>query len=103
MYFVSVYTVNIVHLILVFIFIIQIIAPGIVSYSYKINILVFQSLYLLGFMINLLKVYNFSYFRTDLLKFIIAYNENKDSNDLELMIYGLVYCFYFQYRASNIE
>ena len=105
MYFVSVYTVNLVHMVLVCIFIIQIIAPGKINYCYKINLFIFQSLYLLGFIIDLLKVYYIDTFNKykAFLQFIIVYNDDVTSNDLEIMIYGLIYCFYFQYRTTHID
>ena len=105
MYFVSVYTVNLMHVILVSILIFQIISPGKLNYCYKINALIFQSLYLIEFIINLLKIKYFDAFNKykNLLKFLIVYNENIYSNDIEIFIYGVIYCFYFQYRTCNID
>ena len=105
MYFVSVYTVNLMHVILVSILIFQIISPGKLNYCYKINALIFQSLYLIEFIINLLKIKYFDAFNKykNLLKFLIVYNEDIYSNDIEIFIYGVIYCFYFQYRTCNID
>ena len=38
-----------------------------------------------------------------LLQFLIVYNEDIHSNDIEIFIYGVIYCFYFQYRTCNIK
>ena len=103
MYFVSIYTVNLMHVILVSILIFQIISPGKLNYCYKVNALIFQLLYLIEFIIDLLKIKFSDFFdkHKTLLQFLIVYSEN--SNDIEIFIYGVIYCFYFQYRTCNIE
>ena len=103
MYLVSVHRVNLVHFILVFIFIMQIIIPKKMHYFYKINISIFQLLYFVEFVIDLLKIYFYETFNNhkDLLELFIIYSEDKTSNDIEIFIYGVVYCFCFQYRAYN--
>ena len=103
MYFVSIYTVNLMHVILVSILIFQIISPGKLNYCYKVNALIFQLLYLIEFIIDLLKIKFSDFFdkHKTLLQFLIVYCEN--SNDIEIFIYGVIYCFYFQYRTCNIE
>ena len=105
MYFLAIYTVNLMHVILVCILIFQIISPGKLNYCYKINALIFQLLYLIEFIIDLLKSKYFNKFNEskDLLQFLIVYNDDLDSNDIEIFIYGVIYCFYFQYRTCNIE
>ena len=105
MYFIAIYTVNLMHVILVCILIFQIISPGKLNYCYKVNTLILQLLYLIEFIIDLLKIKYFDKFKKskDLLQFLIVYNEDIDSNDIEIFIYGVIYCFYFQYRTCNIE
>ena len=106
MYLVSVYTVNLIHVILVFILIFQIIAPGKLNGSYKIITLIFQLLYLIEFIIDFLKIQYFETFNDykKLLKFFFVYNsEDIKSNDIEIFIYGVILCFYFQYRTCNID
>ena len=101
MYLVSVKTINIVHLILVCIFIMQIIFPKKMHYFYNIIISIFQSLYLVEFIIDLLKIYYFEKFKRhkEILELFIIYTDDKTSNNIEIYIYGVVYCFCFQYRA----
>ena len=105
MYFVSIYTVNLIHVILVSILIFQIIAPGKLNYCYKVNAAIFQLLYLIEFIVDLLKNKYFESFNRHkyLLKFLIVYNEDLYSNDIEIFMYGVIYCFYFQYRTRNIN
>ena len=104
MYLVSVSTVNFIHVILVFILIFQIIAPGRLNGCYKIITLIFQLLYLIEFIIDFLKIQLFDFFNRnkDLLQFFFVYNVKRDSNDIEFLIYGVILCFYFQYRTCNI-
>ena len=105
LYFVSVYTINAIHAILVLILFFQIVAPNKLNYFYRFNIIFFQLLYVIEFIIDLLKSKYTELFKENknLLKFLISYNEDLNSNDLEIFIYGVIYCFYFQYRTCNIE
>lgn len=73
MYLVAVYTVNLIHVILVLILIFQIIAPGKLNGCYKMIVLIFQLLYFIEFIIDLLKIkYNetFNEYKT-LLQFFL--------------------------------
>ena len=105
MYFVSVYTVNVIHVLLILIFIFQIILPEKMNYCYKIKILLFQLFYVIEFVIDLIK----SKYIEELkeyqkwLEFFVVYSDDIKTNDIELFIYGVIYCFYFQYRTCNIE
>ena len=105
MYFVSVHTVNVIHLLLILIFMFQIIFPNKVNYCYKVNILLFQLFYIVEFAVDLFKTKYSEELKNykNLLQFFIVYNEDLKSNDIEIFIYGVVYCFYFQYRTKNIE
>ena len=105
MYLVSVYTVNFIHVILVFILIFQIITPGVLNGCYKIITLIFQLLYLFEYLIDLFKIEFNDFFNEhkSLLQFFFVYNEDKKSNDIEFFIYGVILCFYFQYRTCNIN
>ena len=105
MYLVSVITVNLIHVILVLILIFQIIAPGKLNGCYRMIILIFQALYLIEFIIDLLKIKFIETFNAykDLLQFFFVYSEDIESNDIEILIYAVILCFYFQYRTSNIN
>ena len=93
MYFVSVHTVNVIHVLLILIFIFQIISPVKINYCYKINILLFQFFYLIEFIIDLIKSkYNeqLKEYKTTL-DFFVVYNEDINTNDIEIFIYGIIY------------
>ena len=101
MYLVSVKTINFVHLALVLIFLMQILFPKKMHYFYKIIISLFQLLFLFEFVLDLLKIYFYDTFEKHkkILELFLIYNDDKTSNDIEIYIYGVVYCFWFQYRA----
>jgi hypothetical protein len=101
MYLVSVPVINVAHLVLVFIFIMQIVLPKKMHYFYKIIISIFQLLILAEYLVDLLKIYYAQKFSDNkqILELFIIYSDDKDKNDIEIYIYGVVYCFCFQYRA----
>ena len=103
MYFVSVYTVNLVHVILVFIFMLQIIFPSKINSILLIILIVLQLLFLFEFIIDLLKVYFRDYFNKHLevMNLLLLYDGNIFSNELEIFIYAVVYFFHFQYKTYN--
>ena len=105
MYLVSVYTVNLIHVILVFILVLQIITPGLLNGCYKTITLIFQLLYLFEFLIDLFKIKYKELFKDkiELLQFFFVYKDDFKSNDIEFFIYGVILCFYFQYRTCNID
>ena len=105
MYLVSVNTVNLIHVILVFILIFQIISPGIFNGCYKFITLIFQLLYLFEYVIDLLKVKYFEEFKgnSTILQFFFVYTIDMEANDIEFFIYGVILCFYFQYTTCNVE
>ena len=73
MYFVSVYTINLVHIVLVFIFMIQIISPSKINEIFSIILIVLQLLFLFEFIIDFLKVYYFDAFKTLITTFVLIY------------------------------
>ena len=103
MYFVSVYTVNIIHLILVFILMFQIISPSKINVILLIILIVLQLLFLFEFIIDLLKVYYIDIFNKheDLMKLLLLYDNDISSNNLEIFLYAVVYSFHFQYKTYN--
>ena len=100
MYFISMHTVNIIHLIFIIIFIIQILQPKIVQRYYKIIIINIQVFFLFEYIIDLTKYYYINKFQENLMvfKLILSYDEtNKEINIYnEIFSYVAVYAFYFQ-------
>ena len=105
MFCVSVTTVNLTHVVLVFIFAIEILLPKKMHYLYLILLIIFQLLYLLEFLVDLLKIKLFDWFNEhqDLLQLLIVYKGNLYKTDIEWIIYFVIYCVYFQYRAHKNE
>ena len=101
MYFVSVYTVNVTHVFLVFIFVLQIVIPKQIKYFYKFLIIIFQIVYLIEFVLNLLKDYEILKQYKEYLDLFIIFNEEKF--EIEIYLYAVIYCLYFQHITCNLE
>ena len=105
MYFVSVYKVNLTHILLVLIFVLQIVIPKKIKYLYKILIIVFQIVYLVEFIIDLLKVHYFEKFNNhkNTLDLFIVYSGDLQKCDIEIFLYAVIYCLYFQHTTYKLK
>ena len=105
MYFVSVYKVNLTHVLLVLIFVLQIVIPKKIKSLYKILIIIFQFVFLIEFIIDLLKIHYHNDFNKhkNLLNIFIVYSEDLKKCDIEIFLYGVIYCFYFQHTTCNLK
>ena len=105
MYLVTVNIVNIVHFILVITFVMQIVFPSKMHYFYKPFITIFQLLYLAEFLFDFLKIKFLDFFKQNkaFLELFLVYSEDEKSNDIEIFIFAIVYCFNFQYRAFRTD
>ena len=103
MYFVSMGSINLIHLFLVVIFIIQILFPNKIKKMYKAILYILQILFLIELYIHIFKAYFFESFNNskDLMNIFLIYTENITDNNMELSIYLVLYCFYFQYQFDN--
>ena len=116
MYFVANKEVNIIHLILVIIFMIQLLTPQYIKKLCIFIIILFNLLYLVEYIMDLLKVYYREEFFANLkiIKFFLVYDIEKNENgsfkqctflktQIEIFIYGIIYCFYIHYHLYNNE
>ena len=103
MYLVAVKSINVIHLILVVIFLIQILIPDKIKYLFEIFLCLLQFLFLFELITDILKVYYLKEFNDnkDFMNFLLIYSEGLLDNNIEIFIYGVVYCFYFQYQIYN--
>ena len=103
MYFVAVRSINIVHFILVIIFLIQILLPNKIQNCFEIILCIMQFLFLFEVITDLLKVYYYYEFKNNknFMNLMLIYTEKLSDNNTEIFIYGVVYCFYFQYQIFN--
>ena len=104
-YFVAVANINLTHIVLVLIFILQILIPKQVKYLYKVLIIIFQIIYLIEFVIDLLKIHYFENFNEhkDILELFIVYSKDINKCDVEIFLYAVIYCFYFQHTTCNLK
>ena len=101
MYFVAMRSINLIHLVLVAIFLIQILFPLQIQKIYKGIICILQILFLIELVIHLLKAYFIENFNKDFMNFISTYTDIITDNNMELSIFLVLYCFYFQYQFDN--
>ena len=103
MYFVAVKSINIVHFILVIIFLIQILLPNKIQNCFEVILCIMQFLFLFELLTDLLKVYYQEEFKKnkDFMNLMLIYSEDLSDNNIEIFIYGVIYCFYFQYQIYN--
>ena len=103
MYLVAVKSINLIHLFLVIIFLVQILFPDKIKYLFEIILCLLQFLFLFELITDILKVYYLQEFNDnkDFMNFLLIYSEGLSDNNIEIFIYGVVYCFYFQYQIYN--
>ena len=103
LYIVCVYAINATHVLLALIFVLQIIIPKQIKYLYRVLIIVFQIVYLIEFIIDLLKKSNYkNSFNKYPLDMFIVYTE-EEKCDIELLLYAVIYCFYFQNTTCKLK
>jgi hypothetical protein len=110
MYFVANKEINVIHLIFVIIFMIQLLTPHFIKKLCAFIIILFQLLFLGEYIMDLLKCYFRDTFKNNLSKiqFILVYNiddtdESLSKTQIEIFIYGIIYCFYIHYQLYNNE
>ena len=123
-YFVAVSSINIVHLVLVIIFIINVLATIAID-KYKrngyftsdkqrkvtrITLIIIQLTFFFEFLVDLMKCF-FFYDKTgdqltnitNIMKFILNYNEKVDGSSSEILLFIITYCYYFDYQIYLIK
>ena len=105
MYLVAFKTVNIIHLIFLSIFMIQLFFAEFIRIICFGVIIIFQILYLIEYIVDLSKVYNYDDFKNNIekIKFCLPINEKLDETSIEIFIFFVVYCFYIQYQLNNYK
>ena len=105
MYFISMRSINLIHLVLVVIFLIQILFPIKIKKIYCPIIWILHILFFVELFMHLLKAYFLETFNNskDVMNFIFTYTEKIMDNNMELSIFIVSYCFYFQYQLNNIS
>ena len=109
MYFVANNEVNVIHLIFVIIFMVQLLTPYYIKKLCEFIIILFQLLLLVEYIMDLLKAYLSDNFKNNILKiqYFLIYNiDNDDSlfkTSIEIFIYVIIYCFYIHYQLYNNE
>ena len=94
LYFLAVNSIDIVHFIIVIIFMMQLLLPNLMV-KYSIIILIFiQLIFMLEYFLHLFK----SDFSANLIKVFIPFDSNSKKTSIEYLIYVIAYCYYAQYK-----
>ena len=94
LYFVSVYSINIVHFILVAIFMFQLLFPKFM-FKYSIILIAFcQIIFLVEYLVDLFKNKDYSEFKINLIKLFIPFDI--ENTEIDFLLYLLTYCYYAQ-------
>ena len=103
MYFICLNSINIMHFILVVIFMIQLLFPELIVIISKYLMIIMQILYLAEFGVDISKRYALDYFnrKEKLIKIFMDYDTDKSSTSVEIYFYIIVYCFYIQYKLYD--
>ena len=103
LYFLAVNSIDVVHFIIVIIFMVQLLLPNLmVKYSIIILILS-QLIFMLEYFLHLFKNSDFSQKKTNLIKVFIPFDSDSDKTSIEYIIYAIVYCYYAQYKLYNYD
>ena len=111
MYFIANKNINLVHFIILIIFMIQLIKPSLIKNICIPILILLQSFFLIEYLMDLIKVYYVETFEQNLVKinFFFKYEVNsKDTKSLfdttiEIFLYAIIYFFYFHYLLFNNE
>lgn len=106
MYYVANKEVNVIHLIFVIVFMIQLLTPQYIRKLCIFIIILFNALYLVEYVMDLLFVYFKQEFENNLntIKiYLVPEFEKDEMRKSEIFIYGTIYCFYIHYHLYNNE
>ena len=99
LYILSVYSINIAHLIFVIIFMLQLLFPELMMKYSLVFIILTQIFFLIEYCVDLLKTNDYSQHTINLIKLFIPFDLNEIS--IDFLLYIVTYCFYFQYHSKN--
>ena len=96
-------TINIFHFIFVIIFILQLFFPELIKNISMILIQIFNIFYLVEYIFDLSKVYNYDSFKKNILKikFVLPFDKELNKTSVEILIHLIVYCLYIQYQLNS--
>ena len=94
---------NIIHIIFNVVFLMLLLLPEVVKAFPIIIILIFQVLFLLEYIMDLSKVYNYESFENNIekIQFCLPFDKDLKKTSIDIFIYFLIYCFYGQYQINS--
>ena len=105
MYFIAIHSINMIHFVIIIIFMTQLLFPKMISFISKYLMAILQILFFSELVLDILNHYFNDYFikNEKLIKLIMEYDAFSSKNSIEIGIYLIVYCFYFKYQLLNNE
>ena len=105
MYFIAIHSINMIHFVIIIIFMTQLLFPKIISFISKYLMVILQLLFFSELVLDILNHYFNDYFikNEKLIKLMMEYDAFSSNNSIEISIYSIVYCFYFKYQLLNNE
>ena len=105
MYFIAIHSINMIHFVIIIIFMAQLLFPKMISFISKYLMAILQLLFFSELILDILNHYFNDFFikNEKLIKLIMEYDIFSSNNNIEIWIYSIVYCFYFKYQLLNNE
>ena len=103
LYFFAVNSIDVVHFIIVIIFMIQLLLPSLMVKYSLIILIVSQIIFMFEYFLHLFKNSDFSQKKTNLIKVFIPFDSDSDETSIEYIIYVIAYCYYAQYKLYNYD
>ena len=101
LYLIGVNSINVVHFVLVMTFMAQLLFPDFMIRNSVIFIILSQIIFLIEYIVDLVKATEFSEDKVNLIKVFIPFDLNEIS--IDFTIYLMTYCYYFQNQLYNSD
>ena len=103
MYFAAVSSINIIHFILVIVFVIQLLFPQSMIKQSLLMLILCQLVFMIEYIADLFKSSTYSDSTVKLLRLLIPFDKEQKQTSIEYLLYIISYCYYTQYQLYNYE
>ena len=102
-YFLTINSINLLHIIIVLLFMCQLLIPLIMIRFSVVMIIINQLFFFFEYIMHLFKSKNYSENTVKIIKLLIPYDTDSNAISIEYLIYLVVYCYYIQYQLYNYQ
>jgi hypothetical protein len=103
LYILTVNSINIIHGVLVLVFIIQLLFPIFMIKNSIIMLIFSQIIFVFEYLVDLFKNTETLKDKIDIIKLIIPFSSETNTTSTEFLIYIITYCYYTQYQLYNYD